>query len=510
MARPWRWALLGAALLAFQVSIRAELILADYSASKPVKIMAIGDSITDDCSINGAWRFYLQPLLETNGYPFRFVGRQASTPVRSFTKVNHEGYCGAVIAPPGVFAVHGYSTTDAYLLRIVADALAVTNNRPDVVLLLIGANDIGRGRDPYHVATNDMPQLLDLIFTNVPAAQVVLAKITSLQSANISGLSYGSYAPNVPIYNAALQVMVNQRRAAGQNVFLADMFSAVDYQTMFMADHVHPNAVGLRAMANEWLSRIQSLTVRTDQISAAVIHGGDLWKYSDTGQDLGTNWAQPNYDDSPWSSGYARLGYGDPTTVTAVDFGPDPNRKYVTTYFRKAFVLPWNTGPTNVNLRLARADGAAVWLNGQEVYRTNLPTGQISAATLALKPMTPFTSPVFYPVNLPLQLPAGTNVVGVEIHQSSTTNSVLGFDMELTVSSGLIPNPSLSISPAQGNMLLTWPLTSGSGFSLYSTPTLNSNVGWSKATEAAYTNGGQIVVTQATGAGTRFFRLQQP
>jgi len=47
-----------------------------------------------------------------------------------------------------VFAVHGYSTTDAYLLKIVADALAITNNRPDLVLLLIGANDIGRGRNP--------------------------------------------------------------------------------------------------------------------------------------------------------------------------------------------------------------------------------------------------------------------------------------------------------------------------------------------------------------------------
>jgi hypothetical protein len=49
-------------------SARAELVLSNYSSSRPLKIMAIGDSITDDCAHNGAWRQYLQPLLETNGY----------------------------------------------------------------------------------------------------------------------------------------------------------------------------------------------------------------------------------------------------------------------------------------------------------------------------------------------------------------------------------------------------------------------------------------------------------
>ena len=229
--------------------------------------MPIGDSITDDCMINGAWRLYLQPLLQTNGYPFTFVGRQSSSPVSpSFTKVNHEGYCGAVIAPPGVFAVHGYTTTNAFLLKIVADALGVTRNRPDLVLLLIGANDIGRGRNPYQVATNDMEQLLDLILTNVPTANVILSKITSLKNANLPGLNYAAYATNVPIYNVALQSIVDRRRQAGQNVFVADMYSAVDYNTMFQPDHVHPNTTGLKAIAGEWLSRIRAITISANPV----------------------------------------------------------------------------------------------------------------------------------------------------------------------------------------------------------------------------------------------------
>ena len=88
---------------------RGELLLTNFTITTPLKVMAIGDSITDDCVFNGAWRTYLQPRLETNGYPFTFVGRQSSSPAGSFTKTLHEGYCGSVIAAPGVLtsAVHG-------------------------------------------------------------------------------------------------------------------------------------------------------------------------------------------------------------------------------------------------------------------------------------------------------------------------------------------------------------------------------------------------------------------
>src|SRR5262249_46288882 len=138
-------------------SAHGELLLTNFSAGNLIKIMPSGDSIIDDCSTNGAWRAPLQPLLEASGIPFTNTGRNLSFAYTGFTKRNHEGYCGTVIAPPGVFAVYNYGTTDAYLQRILRDALAITNNRPHLMLILIGANDIGRGRNPWTVATNDMP-----------------------------------------------------------------------------------------------------------------------------------------------------------------------------------------------------------------------------------------------------------------------------------------------------------------------------------------------------------------
>jgi hypothetical protein len=485
------------------------LVLSDFSASKPIKIMPIGDSITDDCAYNGAWRAPLQLLLDAHGRAFTNVGRLQSGAAAGFTQRRHEGYCGSVVAFPGVFGpVYNYAGQDNYLMKIVPDALAVTNNRPDVVLMLIGANDLGRGRNPYRLATNDLPRLVDGIFSNAPNAHIFLAKPTTLQNATAG---YGAYATNVPIFNAALQAVVNRRRALGQNLFLADMFSTVNYATMFNGDHLHPNPLGLQAIAKEWLARLRAISVSTNQFAALLINGGAVWKYSDTGQDLGTNWAQISYDDTSWTSGPARLGYGDLTVATTVGFGPDATNKYPTTYFRRAFVVPEGVGVTNLDFRLARADGAVVWLNGQEAFRTNLPGGPITYTTLALNATTGFAAHMFHPVNLSVPpLPAGTNLLAVEIHASAPTNSSLGFDLELMGTGYVIPPPPLSIALTGGEVRLNWPTQGGAGYALFSTTNLAAADPWKTTPVLAQTNGGQIVVTQRLDATATFYRLQKP
>lgn len=412
-------------------SVPGQIFLGDFSANAPLKIMPVGDSITDDCEVNGAWRARLQADLQANGFPFVFVGRQSSIPDGAFTQVNHEGYCGAVVAYPGVFAAHQYSAANNYLQKIVPDALAVAANTPNVMLILIGANDIGRGRDPYQVATNDVATLLSLIYSNAPNVCVGLAKITSLQNGNVGGLLYGNYATNVPVYNALLQKLVNQRRATGQKIFLADMYSVVDYGTMFNSDHVHPNGLGLALIGDEWLAQLKTITVQSNLVTTVLIHGGADWKYNDTGQDMGTNWMLPGYDDSAWGNGIARLGYGDSVAATTVSFGPQITNKYVTTYFRHPFVVPPDAVITNLNFRVAESDGAVIYLNGREVYRVNMPPGPITYTNLALTNVSYFSRYIFYPTNIAMALPPGTNWIAAEVHLSAATNSTMGFDMEL-------------------------------------------------------------------------------
>ena len=104
------------------MSVRGEIVLANFSAGNPLKIMPVGDSITDDCVANGGWRSRLQPLLETNGFPFTFVTPDVITePPRDFTKRKHEGYCGAVVGRRGFFGAHQYPA-----LQIICKASSPT------------------------------------------------------------------------------------------------------------------------------------------------------------------------------------------------------------------------------------------------------------------------------------------------------------------------------------------------------------------------------------------------
>jgi len=502
--RPYLWLVLVCALGG--TALRGDLVLTNYTASGPLKVMASGDSITDDSSINGAWRSYLQPLLQTNGYTFTNLGRWLSTTTPTFTLTRHEGMDGAVIAYPGVSGpTHGYPASSNYTLLTLAQAL--TNVTPDLFLIDMGVNDMGRGRNPYFVATNDMATLLDMIFAKNPAANIIVGKPTSITYASI--LSYLNYGTNMPIFCSALQSLVNARRAQGQNVFVADLFSSVSSPSMMKSDGTHPLPSGLSAMANEWLFRIAAMTVRTDRVVTPFIAGGSTWKYSDQGVDLGTNWAQPQYDDFAWAEGPARLGYNTPGVITTVSFGANSANKYITTYFRSAFVVPANVLYTNLNLRLNRVDGAIVWLNGQEILRTNLPSGPISFLTQATNSVVGDSMSTYFPATVPIAcLPAGTNVVAAEVHRFSPSQASLSFDLELFGAGEFAPR--LAAWREGADFTVRWPATNNAGFILLSGTDLSRSAAWSPLGGPYVLNGGVYEYREPLiqSQPANFYRLQ--
>jgi lysophospholipase L1-like esterase len=500
---PWIWVALVWTLAS--TALRADLVLTNYTRARPLKVMASGDSITDDSSINGAWRSYLQPLLQTNGYAFTNLGRWISSSTPTFTLTRHEGMDGAVIGSPGLSPAHGYPSASNYARLTLAQAL--TNVTPDLFLIDLGVNDMGRGRNPWSAATNDMAGLLDMIFAKAPAANVIVGKPTSITYASILG--YLNYGTNMPIFCTALQSLANARRAQGQNVFVADLFSAVSSPSMMKSDGTHPAATGLSAMANEWLFRIAAITVRTDRVATTFITGGAVWKYADQGLDLGTNWSQPQYDDSAWAQGPGPLGYSTPGVATTVSFGPDSTNKYITTYFRRPFVVPANVHYTNLNLRLNRADGAVVWLNGQEIFRANLPSGPVAFPGRAISAVLGDALSTYFPTKLSLaSLPPGTNVLAVEVHKFSPAQTNLSFDLEL-FGFGEFP-PRLVASRNGADFTVRWPATNNAGYILLSATSLAPSAAWSPLGGPYLLSGGfyqyREPLIQST-AGT-FYKLQ--
>lgn len=172
------------------------------------------------------------------------------------------------------------------------------------------------------------------------------------------------------------------------------------------------------------------LATAADAAELELVEFGSDWAYLDAGVPPGPDWAQLGFDDSGWASGAAPLGYGDGDETTVVGFGPDPDAKHPTTWFRTEFDVANPSAWLGLELQLRRDDGAVVYLNGVEVQRSNLPPGPILPDTWALLTISGADEDLAVRAWAdPALLVPGTNVVAVELHQQRPTSSDLGLDL---------------------------------------------------------------------------------
>jgi hypothetical protein len=174
------------------------------------------------------------------------------------------------------------------------------------------------------------------------------------------------------------------------------------------------------------------LRLLASTLGARLVAKGSTWKYRDSGVAPPATWKDPTFDDASWSSGPAQLGYGDGDEATVLSFGNDAAHKPITTWFRRSFTLQRMPAQRVALLRLLRDDGAAVYLNGTEVFRQSLPRGPLSPSTTAEYSVAGNEESAFFETWLDARLlHAGTNVIAVELHQSSPSSSDISFDLEL-------------------------------------------------------------------------------
>ncbi len=191
--------------------------------------------------------------------------------------------------------------------------------------------------------------------------------------------------------------------------------------------------------------------------AATLLSAGGTWSYRADGQDLGTTWRTPGFDSSGWASGPAELGWGDGDEATVIPTGA------VTQYFVKHVNVANPSLYQTVTVRLRRDDGAAVYVNGIEVVRDNLPTGPLTAATLASDFTFGNEESIFHEYQVPSSLfTAGDNTIAVELHQASTDNGDASFDLELVARAGVENNAPSAPVPVASNVTasgatITWP-----------------------------------------------------
>ena len=175
-----------------------------------------------------------------------------------------------------------------------------------------------------------------------------------------------------------------------------------------------------------------AVTVERPSALVVLVSRGSEWAYLDDGSDQGVAWRALDFDASAWAVGRAQLGYGDGDEATRVSYGPDSGNKHITTYFRRFFEIPPGATITGLRLQLLRDDGAVVYLNGNEVLRSNMPQGEIGYRTEAdLTVFGPNETTFFESDTDASQLVAGSNLIAVEVHQDSPGDGDLSFDLEL-------------------------------------------------------------------------------
>ena len=222
--------LVAAAMCAVVALVATWTLVAPASAESNggVRVMPLGDSITDGFNVPGGYRIGLWRQFGVGGYTVDFVGSQFNGPA-NLADHDHQGHSGWRI--------------DQIDANVVTWLRSTT---PRTVLLHIGTNDLIQNLDLANAPAR-LSALIDKITSTVPDAEVFVATVIVLSGQDA----------RVRTFNAAIPGIVQSKVNAGRRVHLVDMYSALT--TADLADGIHPNTGGYNKMAAVWFRALQSV-----------------------------------------------------------------------------------------------------------------------------------------------------------------------------------------------------------------------------------------------------------
>ncbi|MET7392899.1 RICIN domain-containing protein [Dactylosporangium sp. NPDC005572] len=222
-----RW-IVTAALAAVALATWSGVAAAESNGG--VRVMPLGDSITEGTQVPGGYRIGLWQRTTAGGYRVDLVGSQFNGPA-ALGDHDHEGHPGWRIDQIDANVTGWLRTTT-----------------PRTVLLHIGTNDILQN---FNVAgaPGRLSALIDHITAAVPSADVFVASIIPLSN---SGQEAAART-----FNATIPGIVQSKVNAGKRVHFVDMHAALT--TADLIDGIHPTATGYDKMATAWYAALRSV-----------------------------------------------------------------------------------------------------------------------------------------------------------------------------------------------------------------------------------------------------------
>jgi hypothetical protein len=193
-------------------------------------------------------------------------------------------------------------------------------------------------------------------------------------------------------------------------------------------------------------------TVVTETISLLPLNA--TWRYNQNANLDGIAWQAANYVETGWGSGPALLAVEDCNCLPAPGIGTPLAIGRMTYYFRTTFVVDTNLSGWTLNMRTVLDDGAIIYLNGTElpIPRIGMNNGTQAYTNAAARNVGNAAVEFFaFPSTL---LQQGTNIVAVEVHQTSSSSTDIAWGMGLDASHSSTNCNPLTTTPVVINEIL--------------------------------------------------------
>lgn len=197
----------------------------------PTRLLFLGDSITGS---PGCWRAQVWTALTDAGHDVDMVG------IRDTDECGGVRNAAGELWDPAHAGIAG-ATTAATYVRIARDGL-VRETEPDVVVLLIGTNDLW-GRQPASAVLPQFQVLLDAIRADAPRAAVVVGTVLPLSESACSGCQ-----AQIDAVNAGLPAWAAEATTPESPVTLVAVHEGFDAERDTY-DGAHPDAAGEAKLA---------------------------------------------------------------------------------------------------------------------------------------------------------------------------------------------------------------------------------------------------------------------
>lgn len=278
-------------------SVAASVPAGAEGGDRTVKIMCIGDSITDGYGVAGSYRKFIYHELTKKGYDIDMVGTKSGDVMAEYTDEEsgetfsyddgNTGYSGYAITSYHA-TENGISYNRDGILEVLRETECLSKEKPDIVTIQIGTNDIidGYALDKAAERLGELiieaeallPPESCIIVTTVPQVDPNRPEVrdwfanyrhsADWQTEYSDEEAEANIKAAVDAYNETVRKVVNDRIEFRKHnsgfmprpsLFLAEADTAITDVTTQLMDGVHPNNDGYKALGLYWADYLDDI-----------------------------------------------------------------------------------------------------------------------------------------------------------------------------------------------------------------------------------------------------------